>query len=128
MLGESRIDYLLACGEERCYLEVKSAVLRSDRTAMYPDCPSRRGRRHVAELVAHAEQGGRATLLFVAALPGVSAVTPNRAADETLAGLIADADAAGVSIRAIGLCYLPGEGSIALFDGEMSVRLTGDPS
>lgn len=122
-LGDSRIDYLLTCDREPCYLEVKSAVLRSGRTAMYPDCPSRRGRRHVAELIGHARKGGIAALLFVAALPGVRAFTPSRAADEKLAGLIAAASAAGVAVHAIGLCYRPGDGDVMLSDEDLPVLL-----
>lgn len=125
-LGDSRIDYLLSCEDEQCYLEVKSAVLRSGRAAMYPDCPSKRGRRHIAELIGHAAQGGTAALLFVAALPGVSAFMPNSAADETLAGLVAGADAAGVSIWAVGLCYRPADGAVVLYDEDLPVRLSAD--
>ena len=125
-LGDSRIDYLLTNGEQHCYLEVKSAVLRSGQTAMYPDCPSTRGQRHVAELIGHVEQGGRATLLFVAALPGVSAFMPNRGADEKLAGLINQAWQRGVAVRAIGLCYLPEAGDVVLWDDDLPVLLPSD--
>jgi len=44
-LGASRIDYLLDCNGKKVYLEVKSAVLREGDYAMYPDCPSDRGRK-----------------------------------------------------------------------------------
>ncbi|MBK5190602.1 MAG: DNA/RNA nuclease SfsA, partial [Methanosarcinales archaeon] len=39
-LGASRIDYLLDCNGKAVYLEVKSAVLREEEHAMYPDCAS----------------------------------------------------------------------------------------
>ncbi|MFO8133058.1 MAG: DNA/RNA nuclease SfsA [Thermoplasmatota archaeon] len=57
-LGDSRIDYLLSCAGEPCYFEVKSAVFRSGRTALYPDCPSTRGQRHVAGLIVAAADAG----------------------------------------------------------------------
>jgi len=122
-LGGSRIDYLLTCDGEPCYLEVKSAVLRSGRMAMYPDCPSMRGRRHVAELIDHVRRGGNALLLFVAALPEVSGFMPNRDADPELADLIVDAASAGVGVHAIGLWYLPEHGDVALFEDRLPVRL-----
>jgi len=120
-LGDSRIDYLLSCAGEPCYLEVKSAVLRSGRTALYPDCPSTRGRRHVAELVDHARRGGTSALLFAAGLPGVSSFRPNRMADERLAGLIVAAADAGVAVHAVGLCYLPEGRAVVLFDDDVPV-------
>ena len=125
-LGTSRIDYLLTHGEQHCYLEVKSAVLRSGRMAMYPDCPSTRGQRHVAELIGHVAQGGRAMVLFVAALAGVPAFTPNQDADEKLAGLISQAARRGVIVRAIGLCYLPAAGDVVLWDDDLPVLLPSD--
>ncbi|MBS3772739.1 MAG: DNA/RNA nuclease SfsA [Candidatus Thermoplasmatota archaeon] len=120
-LGDSRIDYLLSCIGEPCYLEVKSAVLRSGRTALYPDCPSTRGQRHVAELIDHARRGGTSALLFAAGLPGVSSFRPNRMADERLAGLIVAAADAGVAVHAVGLCYLPEGRAVVLFDDDVPV-------
>lgn len=66
-LGDSIIDYLLTRNGERVYLEVKSAVLRSDGYAMYPDCPSVRGRRQMRDLIRHSREGGFGALLFIAA-------------------------------------------------------------
>jgi len=70
-LGGSLIDYLLDCRGEMVYLEVKSAVMKEREVAMYPDCPSARGRKHVGELTGHVRRGGHGSVLFIAALPGV---------------------------------------------------------
>ena len=56
-LGRSLIDYLLECDGEPVYVEVKSAVLRKEKYAMYPDCPSSRGRRQIRGLTNHVEKG-----------------------------------------------------------------------
>ncbi|MCD6468856.1 MAG: DNA/RNA nuclease SfsA, partial [Thermoplasmata archaeon] len=52
-LGDSIIDYLFSRNNVLLYLEVKSAVLREKNYAMYPDCPSLRGRRHIREITQH---------------------------------------------------------------------------
>ena len=122
-LGDSNIDYLLTHGEKHCYLELKSAILRSGQTAMYPDCPSTRGQRHVAELIRHVEQNGSGILLFVAALPRVLAFTPNRDADEKLAGLIKQASQVGVTVQAIELCYQPKTSDVLLLETDLPVLL-----
>ena len=83
-LGASRIDYLLDCNGKAVYLEVKSAVLREEEHAMYPDCASERGRKHIKELSSYAKEGGAGILLFIAALPHITVFKPNKRADAKL--------------------------------------------
>lgn len=122
-LGASRIDYLLACPRGDSYLEAKSAVLRNGAYAQYPDCPSERGRKHIRELTAHVRTGGSGALVFMAALPGVRAFRPNRAADPALYGLLREAYATGVAVRALGLYYHPGDAWIYLGANDLAVEL-----
>jgi sugar fermentation stimulation protein A len=121
--GSSRIDYLLACGGEALYLEVKSAVLRAGTYAMYPDCPSERGRKHIHELMRIARAGVQAKLVFMAALPNVSAFKPNRAADLELSEALMVARHSGVDLKAMGLFYHPDDAWVYLYDPELPVRL-----
>lgn len=120
-LGKSVLDYLLARGEERLYLEVKSAVLREGDVAMYPDCPTRRGRRHIAELTAHVAAGGRGAVGFVAALPGVRAFRPSAAGDPEIPALLREAAAAGVLVRACQMHYRPDDGGVYLDAGALNL-------
>lgn len=121
-LGSSLIDYLLQCGEKDVYLEVKSAVLREGRYAMYPDCPTARGRKHIRELTAHRAAGGVAVVLFIAALPGVEAFKPSRAGDPELCDLLEQARAVGVDVRAIALHYDPRDSRVYLHHGDLPVE------
>ena len=123
-LGKSSIDYLLECGGERVYLEVKSAVLKEGEYATYPDCPSARGRRHIKELTDHVKEGGRGTILFIAALPEVKAFRPNRSADPELHGLLVEAHSAGVNLKSIGLYYSPRDSSVHLFAPDLEVSIS----
>lgn len=122
-LGVSRIDYLLTCGGEVQYLEVKSAVLREGTYAMYPDCPSDRGRKHIRELMRIARDGVQAKVVFMAALPYVTAFKPNRAADFELFEALKVARHCGVDLKAIGLFYHPDDAGVYLYDPELPVRL-----
>ena len=106
-LGKSLIDYLLECNGKKVYLEVKSAVLRDEKYAMYPDCPSIRGRRHIAELTNHVKNGGYGMILFIAALPNVKAFKPNSSADPEMSRLLIKAKEVGVDIRALEMYYNP---------------------
>lgn len=123
LLGTSLIDYLLKNGGENAYLEVKSAVLKDGNYAAYPDCPSARGRRHVAELTDYVKQGGQAILLFIAALPGVTAFRPYRAGDHEMCELLAKAKQAGVQMRAIHMVYTPADNSIRLLNADLPAEI-----
>jgi sugar fermentation stimulation protein A len=46
----SRIDFLLEDDHQRLYLEVKSVHMRRGTTAVFPDCPTERGAKHMFEL------------------------------------------------------------------------------
>lgn len=120
-LNRSVVDYLLQCGEDQVYLEVKSAVLRQGRYAMYPDCPSARGRRHIQELTEHVRKGGKACIVFIAALPGVEFFRANRLADVELAALLTQAHHAGVEVRAVGMFYAPQHRTVMLSAGDLPV-------
>jgi len=122
-LGASLIDYLLECGGEKVYLEVKSAVLRKAGYAMYPDCPSPRGRKHIRELINHAKEDGQAAILFIAALPGVKGFKPNKDADPEVNRLLKKACEEGVTLRCIGLHYDPNDRFIHLYNPDIKVSL-----
>ncbi len=122
-LGTSLIDYLLECRSQEVFLEVKSAVLREDRYAMYPDCPSERGQKHIKEITEHVRLGGEAFILFMAALPQAKAFKPHREADPLLSELLEEAVRVGVRVKAIGLYYDPKDSGIYLYNPDLEVKL-----
>jgi len=122
-LGQSRIDYLLKNNSQKLYLEAKSAVLRDGHYAMYPDCPTARGRKHIAELTGLIRSGGQATILFLAALPNVSAFKPSWEGDPQLCQLLLVADKAGLELRSLGLTYDPKDAGIYLYNPDLPIEL-----
>jgi sugar fermentation stimulation protein A len=122
-LKGSVIDYLLECNGSDFYLEVKSAVLRNGSSAMYPDCPTARGRRHIAELTEYVRAGGRAAILFIAALDEVNSFKPDKDSDPELYYLLVKAVQAGVQTRAINMVYQPEDSYIYLAEADMTVLI-----
>ena len=104
-LGSSLIDYLLESPTENLYVEVKSAVQQVGDKALYPDCPSIRGRKHIRDLMAHVIAGGNACIVFVAALPHVKGFRPNKEVDPVIYALLQQAFASGVNVHAVGLFF-----------------------
>ncbi len=122
-LGTSVLDFLLECPHGPLYVETKSAVLLSpDGYAMYPDCPTERGRRHIRELMA---LGRRGAVVFIAAVPGARGFKPNREADPVLAELLREAARRGVVVEAVGMDYELRRGFIRLYAPRLPVLLGG---
>ena len=122
-LKNSVVDYLLDCNGEEAYMEVKSAILRRGGYAMYPDCPSQRGRRHIREIAEHVRSGGRGTILFIAAIPNVEAFKPNISADPEIGHLLKEAVKFGVIIKAIEMHYDPRSHFIRVLNDDLHVEI-----
>ena len=123
-LGSSVVDYLFECDGKERYVELKSAALRGDsHYAMYPDCPTIRGRRHIDALTTLASNGGSATIVFIAALSGINVFKPNQSGDPAIPLLLRKAKKTGVAIRAIGIHYDPGTSTVYLDDPDLDIDL-----
>lgn len=98
-LGSSRIDFLLARGEDRLALEVKSVTLVEDGVALFPDAVTARGARHLRELAEVVERPRwEAAILFVLQRPDGARIEAARSIDPAFADALAEARAAGVRI------------------------------
>ena len=122
-LYSSVLDYLLDCEREPVYAELKSAVLRDGEYASYPDCPTLRGRRHISDLIAHAQAGGKGLIVFIAALPGVSAFRPYERGDPEVARLLELARRSGVLIKALSMHYRPSTSQVLLDNPDLPVQV-----
>lgn len=122
-LKNSIIDYLFEWRNALLYLEVKSAVLREGNYAMYPDCPSIRGQRHIRELMEHVAEGGHGAIVFIAALPRVKAFKPYERGDPVIKKLLIEARDKGVVIKSIGMFYNSKDSSIYLENSNLKIAL-----
>jgi sugar fermentation stimulation protein A len=98
--GHGRFDFLLSDGYERCLLEVKSCTLVKDGVAMFPDAETRRGRRHVEDLLRAKNEDYRACILFVVQRTDANVFSPDDEADPEFGKVLRRAAAQGVEIYA----------------------------
>lgn len=124
-VGKSRLDYLFECPSGEVYAEMKSAVLRggdNGEYAMYPDCPSIRGRKHIRELIKLKEEGNGAMIFFIGALPGVKKFRPYEKGDAEITRLLREAREGGVEIRALCISMLQ-NGDVVLENDDLEVEV-----
>lgn len=99
----SRIDILLSNDNgEHCYIEIKSVTLLQDNQGYFPDAVSKRGQKHLRELMHMVEQGHRGVLLFCVQHTGIHSVSAAAHIDPDYAELLQQAMDAGVEVLAYG--------------------------
>ncbi len=99
-LGDRRIDLRLRSGQEEWLIEVKGCTLVIDGTALFPDAPTVRGRRHVEALASAAARGERTMVLFVVQRDDARRFAPNAEGDPDFAAALTAAVESGVSVAA----------------------------
>lgn len=98
--GASRLDFFLACEREGCFVEVKSVTLVEEGEACFPDAPTERGSRHLAELTRAASEGLRAVVVFVVQREDAESFRPNDQMDPRFGQALRQAVKAGVEAYA----------------------------
>ncbi len=99
MFGKSRLDYRIERADGTLvYVEVKGCTLAVDGVALFPDAPTKRGARHVAELMELKALGHRAAIIILVFRKNVRCFRPNRATDPEFAAVFQKAVAAGVEV------------------------------
>ncbi len=98
----SRIDFLLQDdGRKDCYVEIKNVTLSRQAGLMeFPDCQTKRGAKHLAELANQVSQGNRAVMLFVIQRADGDRFTTARDLDPAYAAAFDHARSAGVEMLA----------------------------
>ena len=98
----SRIDWLLRSpGRPACYVEVKNTTLLvAEGVAAFPDAVTKRGAKHLEELIAVSARGDRAVLCFCVQRVSAREVRPADAYDPGYGRLLRDAVARGVEVLA----------------------------
>ena len=61
----SRLDLMLQRENELCYVEIKNVSLVQNGVALFPDAVTKRGAKHLQELITLKEQGNRAVIFFL---------------------------------------------------------------
>lgn len=98
--GSSRFDLYVESGERKAFVEVKGVTLENGGVASFPDAPTERGIKHLGELVAAANDGYEAYILFVIQMKGVHTFTPNDLMHKAFGDALRDAVNKGVTVLA----------------------------
>ena len=98
----SRVDFVLESPERQaCYVEVKNVTAAAKRgVALFPDCVSERGSRHLRELIRMQAQGIRTVQLYCVQRGDVKEVRPADGIDHEYGRTLREAIAAGVEVLA----------------------------
>jgi sugar fermentation stimulation protein A len=107
----SRVDLVLeGAGREPCYVEVKNVTAAARRgVALFPDCVSERGAKHLRELSRLKARGMRAVQLYCVQRGDVREVRPADAIDPVYGNTLREAMAAGVEVLAYRAKVAPDE-------------------
>lgn len=116
MAGEGfRVDFLLTGHASRhdCLLEVKNVTAAVEAgVAVFPDAVSERASRHLRELMAYVQAGGRSVLCFCVQRDDVCEVRPADAIDPVYGRTLREAMLIGVEVTAYAARVSPGDVSL----------------
>ena len=101
----STFDYLLSRENREIIVEIKSAVMKEGEYASYPDAPTKRGVRHIKELIELKKEGKEAMILFVASLPNIKGFTPNKKISPEILSLLKKAKNIGIMLKSINILF-----------------------
>ncbi len=97
----SRVDFVLRFAEQSVYVEVKHVTLSTQQgEASFPDAVSKRGQKHLRELIQQLKSGDRAVLLFIIMRTDVNLVSPADSIDAEYGRLLREAVREGVEVIA----------------------------
>ncbi len=99
-IGESRLDFRLTDKKGVCWVEVKSVTYAKDGVGKFPDAPTSRGRKHLAELAKLAALGDRASAVFIIQREDARSFSPFEEIDPEFATLLRDVHRQGVEVHA----------------------------
>ena len=105
--GNSRFDLMVTDGARKRFIEVKGVTLEQEGLAAFPDAPTLRGARHLAELEGAVKEGHDAAVVFLVQMKGPKRFTPNDSMDPAFGKALRRAAAAGVQVAAYDAVVTP---------------------
>ena len=97
----SRFDFYVEDEyKQRAYIEVKGCTLEYNGTAYFPDAPTKRGSKHVHELIDSINEGFKAFVILVVQIEDLKLFRPNWDTDYTFSKSLLEANKKGVCVLA----------------------------
>ena len=100
VFGNSRFDFYLEGTKGKGFIEVKGCTLEEDNIASFPDAPTKRGVKHIEELIEAKKNGYYAGILFVIQMEGMEYIHPNDGTHPAFGEALRRASACGVETLA----------------------------
>jgi len=111
---QSRIDILLANEDQRCYVEVKNVTAKmGESTAIFPDAVTKRGAKHLEELMHVVDLGCRGVIVFCVQRADVTHFCPADQIDPHYGQLLRRAIKHGVEALAYKVALTPCSAQVA---------------
>ena len=97
--GDSRLDFLLEGKKGKVFVEVKSCTLVNGDVALFPDAPTKRGRKHLKNLE-NCLTEGRAAILIIIQRSDAKVFSPNNMTDQIFSDTLRRVSELGVEVYA----------------------------
>ena len=98
--GESRFDFQLDFSDVKAFVEVKSVSLVEGSVGKFPDAPTKRGVKHLKELIELRQQGFRTAVIFVSQRSDARSIISNDEIDPLFGEWLRKANLASVELYA----------------------------
>ena len=97
---KTRIDFVFSTQNQYHFVEVKSVTLAQKDQALFPDAITKRGQKHLKELIFLAKQGHSTEIFFLIQRTDCKSFAPAHQIDPVYAKLLKEASEKGVKISA----------------------------
>ncbi|OWZ84920.1 DNA/RNA nuclease SfsA [Natranaerobius trueperi] len=97
--GSGRFDLKLTNKVNDIFVECKSVTLVEDGQALFPDAPTKRGKRHLFELVESVKEGYKALIIFLVQRDDAKFFSPNWEMDRDFSNALVYAKDNGVKVE-----------------------------
>ncbi|MGL5972715.1 MAG: DNA/RNA nuclease SfsA [Oscillospiraceae bacterium] len=101
----SRFDIFLETDSQKVFIEVKGVTLKQGNKALFPDAPTKRGLKHINELINATQNGYDSYIIFLIQMTYIDVFTPNYGTDKDFGLALKNAQKEGVNILAFN-CYV----------------------
>jgi len=107
--GKSRMDFTVEDEEgNKTWIEVKGCTLSKDGKALFPNAPTKRGRKHLEELMELKEKGDE-TLLLILVFARSTCFAPNFSVDPEFASIFWRAVRKGIKVLPLAFSFRNGD-------------------
>lgn len=107
--GNSRLDFLMrdTDNDQKALIEVKSVTLVKKGVALFPDAPTKRGVKHVKELIKAIKKGYQSFIVFIIKRNDAFSFKPNVEIDPEFSNTLVSSLQYGVQVCAVKCHYDP---------------------